>query len=79
MATTDSLVYKYENLQNMKFHILDERLMSNNVAYFFQKNDEGQALCDEVDKVLDQMMEDGTTSKIITKWMYSDMTKLIQE
>lgn len=79
MATTDSLVYKYENLQNMKFHILDERLMSNNVAYFFQKNDEGQALCDEVNKVLDQMMEDGTTSKIITKWMYSDMTKLIQE
>lgn len=79
MATTDSLVYKYENLQNMKFHILDERLMSNNVAYFFQKNGEGQALCDEVNKVLDQMMEDGTTSKIITKWMYSDMTKLIQE
>lgn len=79
MATTDSLVYKYENSQNMKFHILDTRLLSNNVTYFFQKNDKGQALCDEVDKVLDEMMKDGTTSKIITKWMYSDMTGLIHE
>ena len=79
MATTDSLVYKYENSQNMKFHIMDSRLLSNNVAYFFQKNDEGQALCDEVNKVLDEMMEDGTTSKIITKWMFSDMTQLIHE
>ena len=79
MATTDSLVYKYENSQNMKFHIMDSRLLSNNVAYFFQKNDKGQALCDEVNKVLDEMMEDGTTSKIITKWMFSDMTQLIHE
>ncbi|MFT4106422.1 MAG: transporter substrate-binding domain-containing protein [Lacrimispora sp.] len=79
MATTDSLVYKYENSQNMKFHILDSRLLSNNVAYFFQKGDEGQALCDEVNKVLDEMMKDGTTSKIITKWMFSDMTQLIHE
>ena len=79
MATTDSLVYKYENSQNMKFHILDTRLLSNNVAYFFQKNDEGQALCGEVNKVLDEMMKDGTTSKIISKWMYSDMTGLIRE
>ena len=79
MATTDSLVYKYENSQNMKFHILDTRLLSNNVAYFFQKNDKGQALCAEVNKVLDEMMKDGTTSKIITKWMYSDMTELIHE
>ncbi|WP_367567412.1 transporter substrate-binding domain-containing protein [Lacrimispora sp.] len=79
MATTDSLVYKYENSQNMKFHILDSRLLSNNVAYFFQKNDEGQALCDEVNKVLDEMMKDGTTSEIITKWMFSDMTQLIHD
>ncbi len=79
MATTDSLVYKYENSQNMKFHILDSRLLSNNVAYFFQKNDKGQELSDEVNKVLDEMLEDGTTSKIITKWMFSDMTQLIND
>lgn len=79
MATTDSLVYKYENSQNMDFHILDTRLLSNNVAYFFQKNEKGQELCDEVNKVLDEMMADGTTSKIIEKWMFSDMTKLIRE
>lgn len=79
MATTDSLVYKYENAQDMKFHILDTRLLANNVAYFFQKNEGGQALCEEVNKVLDEMMEDGTTSEIITKWMYSDMTQLIND
>jgi ABC-type amino acid transport substrate-binding protein len=79
MATTDSLVHKYEKSQNMKFHILDNRLLANNVAYYFQQNDKGQVLCDEVNQVLDEMMKDGTTSKIITKWMYSDMTKMIRE
>lgn len=79
MATTDSLVHKYEKTQNMKFHILDNRLLANNVAYYFQKNDKGEKLCEEVNEVLDKMMEDGTTSKIVTKWMYSDMTKMIHE
>ncbi|RKD29274.1 hypothetical protein BET01_07920 [Lacrimispora algidixylanolytica] len=79
MATTDSLVHKYEKSQNMKFHILDNRLLANNVAYYFQQNDKGQELCNEVNQVLDEMMKDGTTSKIITKWMYSDMTKMIRD
>lgn len=79
MATTDSLVHKYEKSQNMKFHILDTRLLANNVAYYFQQNNKGQELCDEVNQVLDEMMEDGTTSKIITKWMFSDMTKMIRD
>lgn len=79
MATTNSLVYKYENAQNMKFHILKERLFANNVAYFFQKNKKGTALCKEVNTVLDEMMKDGTTAKIISKWMHSDMTKLIKK
>ncbi|WP_277406480.1 transporter substrate-binding domain-containing protein [Lacrimispora xylanisolvens] len=79
MATTDSLVHKYEKTQNMKFHILDNRLLANNVAYYFQKNDNGEKLCEEVNQVLDKMMEDGTTTKIVTKWMYSDMTKMIHE
>jgi ABC-type amino acid transport substrate-binding protein len=76
-ATTDSLVHKYEYAQNMKFHILDTRLFANNVAYYFQKTPEGEALCRELDKILDEMMADGTTAAIVTKWMYSDMTKLI--
>lgn len=77
MATTDSLVYQYEDAQNMKFHILKERLFANNVAYFFQKSAEGKSLCKDVDKVLDEMMKDGTTAKIVTKWMHSDMTQQI--
>ncbi|WP_026890035.1 transporter substrate-binding domain-containing protein [Lacrimispora aerotolerans] len=79
MATTDSLVHKYEKTQNMKFHILDTRLLANNVAYYFQQNEKGKELCEEVNQVLDKMMEDGTTSKIITKWMYSDMTQMIHD
>lgn len=77
MATTDSLVYQYQDAQKMKFHILKERLFANNVAYFFQKNDAGNSLCNDVNKVLDEMMKDGTTGKIISKWMHSDMTKQI--
>ncbi|MGN0392170.1 MAG: transporter substrate-binding domain-containing protein [Bariatricus sp.] len=63
----------------IKFRFLDEDLTANNVAYFIQKTDEGKELCDELNKVLQEMLDDGTVAKITEKWMFADMTQLIQK
>ena len=61
------------------FRFLYENLTANNVAYFIQKTDEGKELCDELNKVLQEMLDDGTVAKITEKWMFADMTQLIQK
>lgn len=63
----------------IKFRFLDEDLTANNVAYFIQKTDEGKELCDELNKVLQEMLDDGTIAKITEKWMFADMTQLIKK
>ena len=63
----------------IKFRFLDEDLTANNVAYLIQKTDEGKELCDELNKVLQEMLDDGTVAKITEKWMFADMTQLIQK
>ena len=63
----------------IKFRFLDKDLTANNVAYFIQKTDEGKELCDELNKVLQEMLDDGTVAKITEKWMFADMTQLIQK
>lgn len=64
--------------EDAKFRFLDEDLMANNVAYFFPKTEEGEALCAEVNAVLEELLADGTIAAITEKWMFADMTKLIQ-
>ena len=53
--------------------------MANNVAYFLPKTERGEKLKAELDKVLQEMLDDGTVAKITEKWMFADMTKLIQK
>jgi putative amino-acid transport system substrate-binding protein len=65
--------------EGISFRFLDEDLMANNVAYFLQKNDEGEELCKELNVVLQEMLDDGTVAAITEKWMFADMTQLIQE
>ena len=62
-----------------KFRFFDEQLLANNVAYFLQKTDDGDKLTKELDDVIQDMLDDGTVAKITEKWMYADMTKLIQK
>lgn len=64
--------------EDAKFRFLDENLLANNVAYFFPKTEAGEALCKEVNEVLKEMIDDGTVGAITEKWMFADMTKLIQ-
>lgn len=77
-TTTNVLNYMHYN-ESEKFNFLDENLMANNVAYFLPKTEKGEKIRDELNKVIQEMLDDGTVAKITEKWMFDDMTKLIQK
>ena len=77
-TTTNVNAFSHNN-EGADFRFFEENLMANNVAYFLTKTDEGAALRDELNKVLQEMLDDGTIAKITEKWMYADMTQLSQE
>lgn len=70
---------RYMDASGQELHILDEKLMANNVGYYFQKTEEGKELCDEVNKVIEEMLADGTIASITEKWLLEDMTAYITE
>lgn len=76
-TTTNVNNYMHYN-EGEVFNFLEEDLMANNVAYFFPKTEEGARLRDEVNIVLQEMLDDGTVAEITEKWMFADMTQLIQ-
>lgn len=78
VACAVTTAQKYENSMKVKFKILDEKLLANNVAYFIAKTDKGNKIKEELDKVITEMIKDGTVGKITKKWLYDDMTKLIK-
>ena len=79
MASAVTVFNNYMEANDAEVRMLDEKLTANNVAYFFPKTDEGKALCEEVDAVLQEMLDDETIAKITEKWLFADMTKLITE
>lgn len=78
-AHTVTTIRKAEMSQGLSFKILEPQLFGNNVGWFFQDNDEGKALRDEMNIVLAEMQADGTVSKIVSKWFNEDATKLISD
>ena len=77
-TTTNVNAFSHNN-EEADFRFFEENLMANNVAYFLPKTDEGKELKEELDKVIQEMLDDGTIGKITEKWMFADMTQLIQE
>lgn len=77
-TTTNVNAFSHNN-EEADFRFFEENLMANNVAYFLPKTDEGAEFKEELDKVIQEMLDDGTIAKITEKWMYADMTQLIQE
>ena len=77
--TTTNVNAFTHNHDEAKFRFFDENLMANNVAYFLPKTDRGEKLTEELNMVLQDMLDDGTVAKITEKWMFADMTKLIQK
>lgn len=77
--TTTNVNAFTHNHNEAKFRFFDKNLTANNVAYFLPKTDRGEKLTEELNKVLQDMLDDGTVAKITEKWMFADMTKLIQK
>ncbi len=76
-TTTNVNAFSHNNGE-ADFRFFEENLLANNVAYFLPKTDEGAELKEELDKVIQEMLDDGTIGKITEKWMFADMTELIQ-
>ena len=77
--TTTNVNAFTHNHDEAKFRFFDKNLTANDVAYFLPKTDRGEKLTEELNKVLQDMLDDGTVAKITEKWMFADMTKLIQK
>ena len=77
-TTTNVNAFTHNN-EDANFRFFDENLMANNVAYFLPKTERGDKLTEELNDVIQEMLDDRTVAKITEKWMYSDMTKLIQK
>ena len=78
-ANTVTNINKAEAAQGLEFRMLDEKLFGNNVGWWFADTEEGKELRDDVNVVLAEMMEDGTASEIVTKWLGEDMTQLVSD
>lgn len=71
----DEIVANYYITQNGgDFKVLDESLADEEYGVGFRKAD--QALCDEVNKYLKAMAEDGTLAKISGTWFGKDVTTI---
>ena len=78
-ANTVTNIEKAQKAQGLKFRMLEQKLFGNNVGWWYAKNEKGEELRDELNKVLREMHKDGTLSRITTKWFYDDLTKLISD
>ena len=76
-TTTNVNAFTHNN-EDANFRFFDENLMANNVL-ISSKTERGDKLTEELNDVIQDMLDDGTVTKITEKWMYSDMTKLIQK
>lgn len=77
-TTTNVNAFMHNNGE-ADFRFFEENLLANNVAYFLPKTDEGEELKEELNKVIQEMLDDGTIAGITEKWMFADMTQLIQK
>lgn len=77
-TTTNVNAFTHNNGE-ADFRFFEENLLANNVAYFLPKTDEGEELKEELNKVIQEMLDDGTIAGITEKWMFADMTQLIQK
>ena len=67
----------YCETHDVKVHTLEEELSQVNVGLYAAKTDEGAALVEELNQVLQEMLDDGTVSAICEKWLGMDLTQYI--
>ena len=85
LGRTDALgssitdVTDYCNTHDVEMHVLDDQLSQVNVGLYAAKTEEGEALIEELNEVLQEMLDDGTIAAITEKWLGMDMTATIVE
>lgn len=68
MAMHESAIRKYNEDVGTKYRILDEPLLVTGLGVAFARNDE-RGLAEKLDKTLKEMHKDGTTKKILEKYL----------
>lgn len=79
LVGSETLVKTYMEQTGIKFRIGDDRLDAQNMVMFFSKTEEGAAFRDEVNKYIQELLDDGTMAKLTEKYFGNDMTQYIIE
>ena len=68
MGAHEESVVQYMKDYDAKFRILEDPLMTVCIGVAFANNDD-RGLCQELDRTLEEMRQDGTSLKIIGKYL----------
>lgn len=74
-----SLLNEYIESRGVDFKILDENITATPVVYFLPDTEEHAQLRDELNIVIEEMMADGSIGAITEEWLYTDMTKNLED
>ena len=61
-------IVQYMKDYDASFRILDEPLMITGIGVAFAKNDD-RGICEQMEQTLEEMRQDGTTLKIVGKYL----------
>ncbi len=68
VATHETAILQYMKDYNIDFRIIDEPLMVVGIGVAFSKNDK-RGLAEELDRTFEEMRKDGTSARIIGKYL----------
>lgn len=68
VASHETSILQYMKDYDVEYRILDEPLMTVGIGAAFSKNDE-RGICEKLDETLEEMRKDGTSEKIIGKYL----------
>ena len=68
VAAHEESIVQYMGDYNTSFRILEEPLMITGIGVAFAKEDE-RGICEQMDQILEEMRQDGTSLKIIEKYL----------
>ena len=68
MAAHEESIIQYRKDYDTSFRILEEPLMITGIGVAFAKED-GRGICEQMNRTLEEMRQDGTTLKIIEKYL----------
>lgn len=68
IAAHETSILQYMKDYGISYRILDEPLMTVGIGVAFSRNDE-RGICEKMDKTLEKMRQDGTSERIIGKYL----------